>query len=133
MTSSWRTKTRSDRLAKRNARGNPAAGCRAPGNMKPIADFLTDYTDAEAGETSPARAARIAQLAGAVERARTDLDDAIAAWSAAVTEQAGVRRAGRLLRELGYDVPPPPQPPVEPESEQPAETSNAAAQKVKKT
>jgi hypothetical protein len=77
---------------------------------KPITDFLPDLESAQAD--TPARRARLAALAAAVDRARTDLADALAALSAAVNETAHLRRAGRLLRDLGYDVPaePPPEP-----------------------
>lgn len=53
---------------------------------------------------TPERSARLADLALAVDAARASLVAAVEAWSAAVNERAGVRRAGRLLRELGYAV-----------------------------
>ena len=82
--------------------------------MPPITQFLTDYLAAEADETTPERAAQIAQLALDIDTARAALAAAVAAWSAAVNDRAGVRRAGRLLRDLGYDVPNPPGPPSVP-------------------
>lgn len=87
---------------------------------KPITDFLPDLESAQAD--TPAHVARIAALTRAVERARIDLNDAVAALAAAANARVHLRRAGRLLRDLGYDVPaePPPEP----------EPTNAAAQEA---